>query len=72
MRLRILFGTIGLVAALALYGLGVAALAARVRLGGAFVEFVFYAAAGLAWIPPAGWLVRWMQRAPPFRPPPAG
>ncbi len=72
MRLRILFGTLILIAGLAAYGLVVAALAAHVLPPGPFAALVFYAVTGLAWIMPAAWLVRWMQRAAPFRPPPQG
>ncbi len=72
MRLRILFGTLVLVGGLALYGLAIAALAAQMRQPGALASFVFYAVAGTVWVAPAGWLVRWMQRAAPYRPPPAG
>jgi hypothetical protein len=36
------------------------------------VEVPFYAAAGIAWVLPAAKLTRWMQQAPPYRPPPAG
>jgi hypothetical protein len=72
MRLRILFGTLLLIAALALYGLGVAALAAHVLPSGAWLALLFYAVAGIVWLVPAAWLVRWMQRAAPFRPPPRG
>ncbi len=72
MRLRILLGTLVLVFGLAAYGLAVAALAARVLPPGRIVALLFYAAAGVVWIVPAAWLVRWMQRAAPFRPPPRG
>jgi Protein of unknown function (DUF2842) len=72
MRLRILFGTLALVAGLAAYGLVMAALAAHVLPRGALAQFLFYVVAGTVWVAPAGWLVQWMQRAPPFRPPPEG
>jgi len=72
MRLRILFGTLVLIAGLAAYGLAVAGLAAHVLPSGPVAALLFYAVAGLAWIWPAAWLVRWMQRARPFRPPPQG
>ena len=72
MRLRILFGTLVLVFGLAVYGLAVAALAARVLPPGPVVALLFYAVAGIVWLVPAAWLVRWMQRAAPFRPPPQG
>ncbi len=69
MRLRILFGTIILVAGLALYALLVSALAPLLPAHWA-VETVFYAAAGILWIFPAARLTRWMQQAKPYRPPP--
>jgi hypothetical protein len=72
MRLRILFGTIILVLGLAAYGLVVTSLAARLLPPGALGAFVFYAAAGMLWVAPAVWLVRWMQLAAPYRPPPQG
>jgi hypothetical protein len=72
MRLRILFGMIALVVALAAYGLAVAAVAAHALPANRLLAAAFYAAAGLAWIVPARALVRWMARAPPHRPPPAG
>jgi hypothetical protein len=72
MRLRILFGTLLLIAGLALYGLAIAALAAHMLPPGAWIALLFYAVAGVAWLAPAAWLVRWMQKAAPFRPPPQG
>jgi len=72
MRLRILFGTLALIVGLALYGLAVAALAAHVLPPGPFVALAFYAVAGVLWLAPAAWLVRWMQKVAPFRPPPQG
>jgi hypothetical protein len=72
MRLRILFGTLVLILGLAAYGLVVAALAAHVLPSGPFAALLFYAVAGVAWLAPAACLVRWMQKAAPFRPPPTG
>lgn len=72
MRLRILVGTIALILGLAIYGLGVAAIGASLLPHEIVVEGVFYAIAGVAWVAPAAWLTRWMQAAPPYRPPPAG
>lgn len=70
MRLRILFGTIALVLGLACYGLVVAAVAAYILPPGPWLALAYYALAGTVWIAPAAWLVRWMQRALPYRPPP--
>lgn len=72
MRLRILAGALMLVAGLALYGLAVMSLAVRVLPQSWLVEVPFYAAAGIAWVFPAARLTRWMQQAPPYRPPPGG
>jgi hypothetical protein len=69
-RLRILVGSLGLVLGLALYGLAVAAAARLLLPENVLVAIGFYAVAGLAWVPPAGLLTRWMQRAPPHRPSP--
>lgn len=70
MRLRILFGSIGLGVGLLVYVAAAMALAARLP-DNAAVAFTFYAVAGIAWIAPAGLVTRWMLRAPPYRPPPA-
>ena len=71
MRLRILLGTIILVAGLAIYG--IAAMAVAVRLPpSAALAFGFYALAGTLWVVPAALLTRWMQGAAPHRPPPQG
>jgi hypothetical protein len=72
MRLRILFGTLLLVLGLGLYALAVMAVATRLLPDHWALEMAFYALAGIAWIFPAAQLTRWMQQAPPFRPPPAG
>jgi hypothetical protein len=69
MRLRILFGTLALVAGLAVYGALAMAIAARLP-SNAVIAFGFYAVAGVAWVPLASVAVRWMGRAAPFRPPP--
>lgn len=69
MRLRILIGTLLLVAGLGGYALAVTAAAARLLPEQWAVEAAFYALAGVAWIAPAALLLRWMQRAAPFRPP---
>lgn len=69
MRLRMLFGGLGLAFGLALYALAVMAAAIRFLPDQATAELVFYALAGIAWIYPAARLTRWMQQAPPFRGP---
>jgi Protein of unknown function (DUF2842) len=62
-RLRKLVGTILLLALVAVYVL-VAVVVAGAVLPEAnnVVELAFYAVAGLAWVLPAGLLVRWMHR----------
>jgi len=71
MRLRILFGSLGLMLGLALYALAAMALAARLP-DSAFLVFTYYAVAGFAWVAPAALVTRWMMQAAPYRPPPAG
>jgi hypothetical protein len=71
MRLRILFGSLGLTLGLALYALAAMAIAARLP-ENATVVFLYYAVAGIAWVVPASLVTRWMVRAAPYRPPPAG
>jgi hypothetical protein len=70
MRLRILFGSLLLVAGLALYALLAMAMAAHLP-DSAVIAFAYYAVAGIAWVLPASLVTRWMARAKPYRPPPA-
>lgn len=72
MRLRILVGTVLLVAGLAAYGLLVMAVAVRLLPSHWAVQGGFYAVMGIAWVWPAARLTRWMQDAAPHRPPPTG
>ena len=68
-RTRKLVGTILLLLVLTSYSLAVMLAAAAVRpTGGKIVELVFYAVAGLAWVIPAGILIKWMYAAPPDAP----
>jgi hypothetical protein len=65
-RMRKLIGTVVLLVFLACYSLLAMALAAAVLPGaGGLMQFVYYAVCGLAWVLPAGVLVRWMQRSDP-------
>lgn len=65
-RTRKLVGTILLLAVLIIYALAVMLAAAAVLPdGGKIVELIFYAVAGLAWVLPAGYLIKWMYAAPP-------
>jgi hypothetical protein len=63
MSMRKLIGTLVLLAFVAVYCLLVMVLAVTVvpRIGKVW-EPVFYAIAGLAWVPPAGLVVSWMHR----------
>jgi hypothetical protein len=70
MRLRILFGGIGLLVGLGVYAAAAMAIAVRLPQNAA-LDFGFYALAGLLWIFPAALLTRWMLRARPYRPPPS-
>jgi hypothetical protein len=62
-RLRKLVGTILLVALVSIYALTVMTIAAAKLPGtSAWVQAIFYVAAGLAWVAPAAALISWMQR----------
>ncbi|MDB5359862.1 MAG: hypothetical protein JWO51_1159 [Rhodospirillales bacterium] len=65
MRLRILFGTLGLIFGLALYALLVMRLAIAVLPENQLVQAIFYLVTGIVWIFPAIRLTRWMQDLPP-------
>lgn len=60
---RKLIGMILLVSFIGFYALLVMALgASRLMTLGWAVQLVFYAVAGLAWVLPAGLIIRWMQK----------
>ncbi len=62
-RNRKLVGTLLLLLLVLVYAL--LALAAAVVLqvnSGKFVELAFYVVAGLLWVLPAGWLIKWMSK----------
>jgi len=62
-RTRKFVGTVTLILFIAIYSLVVMAFAASRVVGlSYFVEVAFFLVAGLAWIIPAGLLIRWMQR----------
>jgi len=64
-RIRKLIGTVLLLLVLAVYSLLVMVAASSVLPGGSkIVEMVFYAIAGVAWVLPAGYLIRWMYATP--------
>lgn len=62
-RSRKLFGTIVLLLSLAVYAT-IAAIIGSGRIAQApqWVQFAFFLTTGLAWVIPAGLLIRWMQQ----------
>lgn len=65
-RTRKFLGTVLLLVVLLIYSLVVMLAAASVLPGaGKLVELIFYAIAGIAWIFPAGVLIKWMYASPP-------
>ena len=64
-RIKKLVGTVLLLVVLAIYSLLVAVAASAVLTGNnKIVELFFYAIAGVAWVLPAGYLIRWMYTPP--------
>ena len=62
-RTRKLVGTLLLLGFLALYTALVVALAAgRIATAPPLAQFAFFLVAGLLWVVPAGFLIRWMTR----------
>jgi hypothetical protein len=62
-RTRKLFGTIVLLLFIGFYAWAVAAVGAgRITVAPAWAQFAYFLVAGLAWVVPAGLLIRWMQR----------
>lgn len=62
---RRLAGTILLVVFILVYVLlAMVAASAVLPDAGGFVQFVYYAVAGLAWVPPAAWIIAWMHGVP--------
>jgi Protein of unknown function (DUF2842) len=62
-RTRKLIGTIVFLLGLAIYATGAAVIGSgRITLAPPWVQLAFYLTAGLAWVIPAGLLIRWMQR----------
>lgn len=65
-RTRKLLGTVLLLIVLIIYSLVVMLAAASVLPGSSkIVELIFYAVAGVAWVLPAGYLIKWMYASPP-------
>jgi len=62
-RTRKLIGTIVLLLFLAVYATVAAVIGSdRIALAPRWVQFAFFVTTGLAWVIPAGLLIRWMQR----------
>jgi len=62
-RSRKLIGTIVLLLMLAVYATLAAVIGSgRIAEARQWVQFAFFLTAGLAWVIPAGLLIRWMQR----------
>jgi len=65
-RMRKLVGAIALLVFLAVYALAAMLVAAALQVSASkAAEVVYYPVAGLLWVLPAMWLVRWMQRSDP-------
>lgn len=63
LRTRKLVGAILLIAFLGVYALAAMLAAVVLQINGSKVaEIVYYPLAGLLWVLPAMWLVKWMQR----------
>ena len=62
-RTRKLIGTVALLVFLAVYALLAMMLAIVLQVGSSkLAELLYYIVGGLAWVVPAAWLVRWMQK----------
>ena len=62
-RSRKFVGTIVLFIFLAVYALAAMLVAVALQVNGSkIVELAYYVVAGLLWVIPAGWLIRWMSR----------
>lgn len=58
---RVLVGTMMLLVLMLAYVLAASVLAVAILpTGGRVAEFLYYAVAGLAWVPAAGLIIRWM------------
>jgi len=64
MRTRKLIGTILLMVMITIYALlaMVVAVILEVNTTSKLVELVYYAVAGLLWVLPAAWIIRWMSQ----------
>jgi hypothetical protein len=64
MRHRSLIGTMAILGGLTVYAGAVALAGDRLAAQHWLVQVGFYAIAGTAWVVPAAYLTRWMQRSP--------
>ena len=64
-RTRKFIGTIVLLLFLCVYALVVMALSVKLPTWGVAGQTIYYATAGLLWVIPAGFIVKWMQRPDP-------
>lgn len=72
-RMRKLIGTVVLLLFLAGYALLAMLVAVMLQVSDSkLVELAFYVVGGFAWVLPAAWLVRWMQRPDPVTAPRSG
>lgn len=64
-RIRKLVGAILLLVVIAVYSLlaMAAAVILQVNEANKTVELIYYVAAGLLWVLPAGWIIKWMQKS---------
>ena len=64
-RTRKLVGAILLLTVIAIYSLlaMAAAIILQVNEANKTVELIYYVAAGLLWVLPAGWIIKWMQKS---------
>jgi hypothetical protein len=62
-RTRKLVGTIILLVFLAIYALAAMLVAVALQVNGSkTAEVIYYVVAGLLWVLPAAWLIKWMQK----------
>lgn len=66
---RKLIGTVLLIVLITVYALLAlaAAVVLQVRSANAWVELAYYIIAGLLWVIPAGWLIKWMSKPDPVQ-----
>lgn len=64
MRTRKLVGAVLLLLFLSAYALVAMLVAVALQVNGSKVaELIYYVVAGLLWVVPAGWLIKWMQKS---------